>query len=99
MRVPRDSAPVVATGKQERGAVARVAAHVRAPEARPVARVDQVTAADVLAVLAPICGTKRETARRVRQRIGAVMKWAVANGYRETNPAGTGTTHLLNIWG
>ena len=59
--------------------------------------VDQVTAADVLAVLAPIWGTKRETARRVRQRIKGVTKWAVANGYRETNPAGTGTTHLLNI--
>jgi len=51
-------------------------------------RVDEVTTADVLAVLAPIWSTKRETARRVRQRIGAVMKWAVANGFRETNPAG-----------
>ena len=28
------------------------------------------------------------TARRVRQRIGAVMPWAVAQGYREDNPAG-----------
>lgn len=54
--------------------------------------VDQVTTADVLAVLAPIWGTKRETARRVRQRIGAVMKWAVATGYRETNPAGDAIT-------
>ena len=31
---------------------------------------------------------KRETARRVRQRISAVMRWAVAQGYREDNPAG-----------
>ena len=31
---------------------------------------------------------KRVTARVVRQRIGAVMKWAVAQGYREDNPAG-----------
>ena len=31
---------------------------------------------------------KRVTARRVRQRIGAVMRWAVAQGYREDNPAG-----------
>ena len=51
-------------------------------------RVDQVTTADVLAVLVPIWSTKRETARRVRQRIGAVMKWAVTNGYRQDNPAG-----------
>ena len=51
-------------------------------------RVDAVTTADVMAVLLPIWSTKRETARRVRQRIGAVMKWAVAQGYRDDNPAG-----------
>ena len=50
--------------------------------------VDQITTGDVLSVLVPIWSTKRETARRVRQRIGAVMKWAVAKGYREDNPAG-----------
>ena len=47
-----------------------------------------ITAADVLAVLTPIWNTKRTTASRVRQRIGAVMKWAVANGHRPDNPAG-----------
>ena len=51
-------------------------------------RVDQITTADVMAILLPIWSTKRETARRVRQRIGTVMKWAVAQGYREDNPAG-----------
>ena len=51
-------------------------------------RVDRITTADVMAVLLPIWSTKRETARRVRQRIGAVMKWAVAQGLREDNPAG-----------
>ena len=51
-------------------------------------RVDQITTSDVLAVLVPVWSAKRETARRVRQRIGAVMKWAVAEGYREDNPAG-----------
>ena len=50
--------------------------------------VDKITTSDVLAVLVPIWNTKRETARRVRQRIGAVMKWAVAEGHREDNPAG-----------
>ena len=41
-------------------------------------RVDRMSTADVMEVLLPIWSTKRETARRVRQRIGAVMKWAVA---------------------
>ena len=50
--------------------------------------VDEISTADVMAVLLPIWSTKPETARRVRQRIGAVMKWAVAQGYRESNPAG-----------
>lgn len=33
-------------------------------------------------VLAPIWLTKPETARRVRQRIGAVLDWAYAKGFR-----------------
>ena len=49
--------------------------------------VDAVTSADVMAVLLPIWSTKRVTASRVRQRIGAVMKWAVAQGLRADNPA------------
>ncbi|MXZ61087.1 MAG: tyrosine-type recombinase/integrase [Acidobacteria bacterium] len=52
---------------------------------RPVHRINT---ADVMAVLLPIWNEKRVTARRVRQRIGAVMRWAVAQGYREDNPAG-----------
>ena len=50
--------------------------------------VDTITTADVMAVLLPIWTEKSETARRVRQRISAVMKWAVAQGYRDDNPAG-----------
>ena len=50
--------------------------------------VSDVTTADVLAILTPIWHDKPETARRVRQRIGAVMKWAIAMGYRPDNPAG-----------
>ena len=48
-------------------------------------RVDAIDTADIMAVLVPIWTTKRQTARRLRQRIGAVMKWAVAQGYREDN--------------
>jgi len=51
-------------------------------------QVSAVTSADVMAVLLPIWHDKRETARRVRQRVGAVMKWAIAQGYRQDNPAG-----------
>ena len=50
--------------------------------------VDRVTTADVMAVLMPIWNEKRETARRVWQRLSAVMKWAVAQGYRDDNQAG-----------
>ncbi len=50
--------------------------------------VDEITTADVMAVLVPHWHTKTETMRRVRQRIGAVMKWAVAQGHRGDNPAG-----------
>ena len=35
------------------------------------------------------------TAGRVRQRIGAVMKWAVAQGYRDDNPAGDAISAAL----
>ena len=58
-------------------------------------RVDAVTTADVMAVLLPIWSTKRVTAGRVRQRIGAVMKWAVAQGYRDDNPAGDAISAAL----
>ena len=50
--------------------------------------VDRITTADVMAVLLPIWNDKRETARRVRQRMSAIFKWAVAQGYRDDNPAG-----------
>ena len=50
-------------------------------------RVDAITAADLLAVLGPIWATMDE-ARRIRQRIGLVMHWAVAQGFRPDNPSG-----------
>ena len=51
--------------------------------ARLVCDIDR---ADVMAVLEPIWGAKRETAKRVRQRIDAVMKWSIAKGFRDDNP-------------
>ena len=50
--------------------------------------VSEVTSADVLEVLAPIWHVKAHTARSVRQRISAVMDWAVAMDYRADNPCG-----------
>jgi len=50
-------------------------------------RVDRVTTAQVLAALSPIWHEKPETARKVRQRISAVMRWTIAQGFREDNPA------------
>ncbi len=45
-------------------------------------RVNTIDTPAVLRVLAPIWLTKPETARRVRQRIGTVLDWAKAAGYR-----------------
>lgn len=50
--------------------------------------VNKITTTDVMAVLLPIWNEKRVTATRVRNRISAVMRWAVAKEYREGNPAG-----------
>jgi integrase len=49
--------------------------------------VSDITSADVLRVLTPIWTSKPETARRVKQRIGAIMKWAVAQNYRADDPS------------
>ena len=50
--------------------------------------VSEVTTANVLAILTPILAREVPDRRRVRRRICAVMKWAVAMGYRPDNPAG-----------
>lgn len=50
-------------------------------------RVDAISSADIMNALGDIWTAKPETARRVKQRIGTVLKWAVANGWRKDNPA------------
>jgi integrase len=50
-------------------------------------RLDAMTGSDVLSALSPIWNKRPETARRVKQRIGTVLKWANANGWRTDNPA------------
>ena len=49
--------------------------------------VSEVTTADVLAVLIPHWHERAETMRRVKQRLGAVLGWALAQGFRDDNPA------------
>ena len=48
--------------------------------------ISEVTSADVLEILTPIWYVKAQTARRVRQRIRAVLEWAVAMDLRSDNP-------------
>ena len=57
--------------------------------------ISEVTTADVMAVLTPIWLAKPETGRKVRERLGVVMKWAIAEGYRDDNPAGDAITKGL----
>ncbi len=57
--------------------------------------VSRISSADVMAVLTPIWATKPTTAKRVRQRISAVMAWAVAEGHRTDDPAGAAVTKAL----
>lgn len=56
--------------------------------------VGEVAVGDVLDVLRPIWTAKPETARRVRQRLDAVMRWAVAHGYAVSNPIDAGVDLL-----
>ena len=50
--------------------------------------VSEITPGHVMGVLEPIWNSRRETARRVKQRISAICRWAVAQGYRADDPAG-----------
>ena len=49
---------------------------------------DRLTKQDVLGVLEPIWTSKPETARRVRQRIRTILRWAMAHDYVIQNVAG-----------
>jgi len=48
--------------------------------------VSEVTSADVIGILAPMWHGKPALARKLRQRMRAVMEWAVAMGLRPDNP-------------
>ena len=50
--------------------------------------VDQIDEEHVLRILTPIWGVRMETARRVRQRIRTVLKWAMAHKFVRHNVGG-----------
>ena len=50
--------------------------------------VDQITTADLVQVLLPVWHTKAETARKLKTRLGVVLRWSIAAGYRSDDPAG-----------
>ena len=58
-------------------------------------RVSKVSSQDVIEVLLPIWTEKHRTALNVRQRIGLVMRWAIAQGYRVDDPTGRVLTGAL----
>ena len=51
-------------------------------------RIDRITTADIMAVLLPHWSAKRETMRRIKQRLSRTFRWAIAEGYRVDDPAG-----------
>ena len=50
--------------------------------------VDQISSADLVRVLLPIWHSRPETARKLKTRLGIVMRWSIAAGYRADDPAG-----------
>ncbi|MCY4360820.1 MAG: tyrosine-type recombinase/integrase [Gammaproteobacteria bacterium] len=58
-------------------------------------KINKITTHDVMSVLLPHWQTKRETMNRVRNRISAVAKWAIAEGHRTDDPAGPALTAAL----
>ena len=58
-------------------------------------RVNEIAVQHVLEALIPIWNEKPETARKVRQRVSTVMKWAVAQGHRQDDPAGSAISAAL----
>lgn len=58
-------------------------------------RVDRIRREDVLRTLTPIWTRRPETARRVRQRMRAVLRWCWAHGYVSENVAGEGIDGAL----
>ncbi len=57
--------------------------------------VDKITTADVLAALTPVWHKHPVAVGRVLQRIETIIDWAIAQGYRDNNPAGAAIRKAL----
>ena len=57
--------------------------------------INEVNSADVMTCLAPIWHSRSTTARRVLQRLSSIMRWSIAQGFREDNPADDRITAAL----
>ena len=60
-------------------------------------RLDAIGQADVLRILTPIWTGKPELARKIRQRIRAVLSWGQAHGHIEHNVAGEAISAALPV--
>ena len=60
-------------------------------------RVDEITTHDIRKILKPIWLEKEETARRVRQRMGATFKLAISRDWTKINPSDTFITSSLPV--
>jgi len=58
-------------------------------------KLDEVSSAHIMKVLSPIWLEKPETARRLKQRLGTIMVWAKASGYRSDDSPLVGITDVL----
>ena len=59
------------------------------------ARIDEITRSEIAAMLGPLRRRNHETARKVRQAMTKVFRWAVAHEYRPNNPADDALEELL----
>ena len=59
------------------------------------ARVDEIARSEIAALLGPLRRRNHETARKVRQAMTKVFRWAVAHEYRPSNPADNALEELL----
>ena len=57
--------------------------------------VDTITRRELAAILADVCREMPETARKLRQALHLIFRWAVANDYRANNPADDALGELL----
>ena len=59
--------------------------------------ISEIQRKDVIDVLSPICSDKPAMARKVRQRIDLIRRWAMAYEYRRDNPADEARNGMIRV--